>query len=219
MPGEQAISFRDAVEQFLAAYRAKNKSATANETERLIRRHLMFDNAVSDISTADITKRIDRLSATPSEQQHVFVAARHLFRWYKRRRSIPLSPLARVEAPHRPMPRDRVLNGKELVCVDKARDDLYGDIVQSLILTGQRLGKITHLRAEYVDTDAKTISWPASAMKGNRPHTIPYGAKAAETIEPRPGTGLVFVAKGGRRSRFAIFQMPNGSRPHNMKPK
>ena len=32
-PGEQAISFQDAVEQFLAAYRAKNKPATANETE------------------------------------------------------------------------------------------------------------------------------------------------------------------------------------------
>ena len=64
------------------------------------------------------------------------------------------------------MPCDRVLNGKELVCVDKARGDLYGDIVRTLLLTGQRLGQITHLRAEYVDTDAKTISWPASAMKG-----------------------------------------------------
>ena len=204
-PGEQAISFQDAVEQFLAAYRAKNKSATANETERLVRRHLMFDNAVSEISTADITKRIDRLSATPSEQQHVFVAARHLFRWYERRRLIPLSPLAGVEAPHRPIPRDRVLDDKELAIIYRARDDLYGDIVRTLILTGQRLGQITHLRPEYVDTDTKTISWPAAAMKGNRPHTIPYGTLTAAIIEPRLGTGLVFAARGGQEKPFRNF--------------
>ena len=128
-PEKKAISYKDAVEQFLAAYRAKNKSATANETERLIRRHLIFDKAVSNITTADITKRIDQLSDTPSEQQHAFVAARHLFRWYERRRLIPLSPLAGVEAPHRPIPRDRVLDGEELASVYRARDDLYGDIV------------------------------------------------------------------------------------------
>jgi integrase len=204
-PEKKAISFRDAVEQFLAIYRAKNKPATANETERLIRRHLIFDSAVSDITTADITKRIDQLSNTPSEQQHAFVAARHLFRWYERRRLISLSPLAGVEAPHRPIPRDRVLDGKELTSVYRARDDLYGDIVRMLILTGQRLGQITYLRPEYVETDTKTISWPASAMKGNRPHTIPYGAMTAEIIEPRLGTGLVFAARGNQEKPFRNF--------------
>jgi len=74
-----------------------------------------------------------------------------------------------------------------------------------LILTGQRLGQITHLRTEYVDTDAKTISWPAGAMKGNRPHTIPYGAMAAEIIESRLGTGLVFAASGNQEKPFRSF--------------
>jgi integrase len=202
---KKSISYPDAVEQFLAAYKVRNKTSTAKETERLVRRYLTFDKAVSDITTADITKIIDRLSNTPSEQQHVFVAARHLFRWFQRRRLISSSPLDGVEAPHRPRPRDRVLDGGELSAVYTARDDLYGDIIRILILTGQRLGQITHLRAEYVDTETKTISWPASAMKGNRPHTIPYGEITAAIIEPRLEGNLLFTTKSRSEKPFNNF--------------
>lgn len=204
-PEKKATHYDEAVEQFLVAYRAKNKPSTAKETERLVRRYLAFDGAIAEITTSDVTRIIDRLSTTPSEQQHVFVAARHLFRWFQRRRMIELSPLAGVDAPRRPMPRDRVLDAHELATIYRARQDSFGDIVRILILTGQRLGQISGLRSEYVDPEARTITWPGMAMKNNRPHTIPYGDLAAAIIEPRLSRKLLFHSKGNPDKQFSNF--------------
>ncbi len=199
------IHFTDAVEQFISAYWAKNKPSTAKETERLIRRHFNFERPVSEIKTADITNIIDRLSATPSEQQHTFVAARHLFKWFQRRRLISLSPLQGVEAPQRPISRDRVLDEYELTTIYTARNDTYGVIVRMLILTGQRLGQITHMRTEHVDRKERTITWPAEIMKGNRSHTIPYGDSVAAILEMCLGDGLLFPANRNRLKPFNNF--------------
>lgn len=199
------VLYSKALEQFLKAYKAKNKPSTAEETERLIRRHLMFDKAVHEISTTDITDIIDRLFATPSEQQHLFVAARHLFHWFQRRRFIELSPLAGIEAPHRPKPRERVLDVGELTAIYNAQHDTYGDILRTLILTGQRVGQVTKLRPEYVDANARTMSWPANTMKANRPHTIPYSPMVAAIIEPRLHDGFVFHSKGNPGKPFNNF--------------
>lgn len=82
---------------------------------------------------------------------------------------------------------------------------MYGDIIRILILTGQRLGQITNLRGDFIDPVARTISWPATAMKGNRLHTIPYGDMTAKIIEARLVEGLVFAAKGNPEKPFSNF--------------
>lgn len=68
--------------------------------------------------------------------------------------------------------------------------------MQPLILTGQRVNQIASLRAEFIDDDKKTISWPATLMKGNRPHNIPYGKMATAILGTLPDEGLLFPAKG-----------------------
>lgn len=182
--GEMSPSFPQALDTFLAAYRTRNRESTADETERLIRRHFSFDKPVADITTEDITKVIDEIAAI-SSRQHTFVAARSLFNWLVKRRIIPSSPMAGLDPPHRPQSRDRVLSAEELVRVWNACEGTFGTIVKLLILTGQRYGQIADLRSDWVSGD--TIRWPREAMKGNRAHSIPIGPMACALLPKKEG--------------------------------
>ena len=72
----------------------------------------------------------------------------------------------------------------------------YTKLVRLLILTGQRMKQMTHLRGEYIDRKKKQIEWPPELMKSNRRHLIPYGDLAAEVIKTLPEIGYVFPARG-----------------------
>lgn len=80
----------------------------------------------------------------------------------------------------------------------------FGKIVQLLILTGQRRNQIANLRADYIDYDAKTITWPPGEMKGNRRHAILYGDMAAAILGTLPKEGYVFRARG-KETAFSGF--------------
>lgn len=204
-PAKPTLSFEEALALFLTAYRQKNREATGDETERLLRRHFSFKKRVAEIATDDVTKVIDGIAAT-STATHAFVAARTFFNWLVRRRQIPSSPMQGLELPHRAIARDRVLTEEELVAVWNAATDDIGDLVHLLILTGQRVGQFTALRGSWIDRDKQLIKWPADAMKGNRAHTIPYGDMAKEIIERRYRHGFMFTGNNPEKP-FTNFSM------------
>jgi integrase len=55
--------------------------------------------------------------------------------------------------------------------------------VQLLIATGQRANQIISLKREWIDDKSRTILFPASIMKGNRDHLIPYGNLIAPLLK------------------------------------
>jgi integrase len=198
------LGFEEAYAQFLAHYQAKNRPKTVYEMERIVKRHLMpkFKRKMAaDVSTADLTGIIDKLLDTPAECFATFVAARTIFRWLARRRTIERSPLENVPAPAQPIPRARVLTDHELrivwqTCV--AQDNLNPEfcrIVRLLMLTGQRESQIAKLQGEWIGRAHKRVAWPAAAMKNKREHTIPLAPLAFSIVASLPKEGYVFKAR------------------------
>jgi len=199
------LSFEDAYAQFLAHYGVKNRPKTVYEMERVVKRHLMPKlkrTMVAEITTADLNAIIDKLLPTPAECAATFTAARTIFRWLSRRRSIERSPLENVPVPVKIQPRARVLTDDELCAVWHACHGLgnvnpeLATIVKLLILTGQRKSQIAKLRGEWIDCDGKLITWPGEHMKGGRPHTLPVTTMAMVILAPLPKTGYLFRARG-----------------------
>lgn len=203
------MTFEEAYALFLASYKAKNRPKTIYEMGRLVNRHLMPKlkrNTLDEITTQDLTTIIDKLLPTPGECAATFTAARTLFRWIARRRLIERSPLEAVPVPASATSRDRIFSDDELRSVWGAccPPTTFTHIVKLLILTGQRKTQIAHLRAEWIDKEAQTITWPASMMKGGRAHTIPYGGLTAAILAALPKKGLLFPARG-RETPFNGF--------------
>jgi integrase len=212
-PARKRVSFEQAYEKLKQTHLANQRMSTRAQTERLIEKYFLpalRTRSVAEIATAELTAITDKLSATPSEAVHAFAAARLLFRWALKRRLIDRSPLDGVPLPAPVRFRDRVLSEVELAtvfrtCFDEPKtSDCFVSIVKLLILTGQRKSQIAHLRGEWISRADKTITWPAEAMKGCRPHIIPYGKIAATILDPLPAEGLLFLGRG-RATAFTGF--------------
>ncbi len=207
-PDTPTLTFDDAFTLFKQTHTSqKQRERTAKEIERLIGKHFVPKigrKALADISTQDVAQLIDKLLPTPSECLHAFTAARLMFRWAARRRLIERSPLDSLPAPTMAVARERVLSDGELAIVYRKAVSarfMGGLIVQLLILTGQRRGEISALRAEYIDKDARTITFPGSLTKNGRTHTIPYGDMIAAAFEQGESKGYVFPARGTEGDR------------------
>lgn len=195
------ISFGEAAERFLASH--DGRESTKKEYARLLNKHFVPRfrlEPIERVTTADLTRIIDKLADTPSVARHAYAVVMALFNWALSRRTITRNPLAGVRPPKLNPSRERALTDDELAIVlAKARACPFsiGQIVQLLILTGQRRGEIGSLRRSYINTDAMTITWPGHVVKNGRTHTIPYGPMVATLVEQVKSDGdLFFPARG-----------------------
>jgi len=118
-------------------------------------------------------------------------------------------PLNRLEAPTTRFERDRILDVGELrQALSTARmwrstGHPFGNIIELLILTGQRRQQIGTLDRSHVDFEEGTITWPAELMKADRKHTIPIGGSVRALLEPRRVNGLYFPNRYGEPFSFS----------------
>jgi integrase len=199
----QSINWNVAAEQYLAEVKAKRKPRTHADYKGLLDRHFRFgDTKLSELSARDFLRKLDKLAHTPAEQQHAFVILRAFIRWSYRRHYLDTNPMDRMMAPHRYKPRERILTNEELGCVWNAamQMDTFGAIVRLLILTGQRVGEITHLAPDMVGAGVVTL--PASLTKNSREHTFPISSLAEQLLSAAPGTkSFLFPARGSDGER------------------
>ena len=181
-------TFDQALALFLAHCEQRNRSRTVRDYRRLLCRHFPFGKKrLAEISTHDITKRVDPLS--PSEGFHALAAAKTFFRWAQRRSLIDVSPCERLQAVNRPVPRDRFLADQEVreVLSTAGREGFpFGHIILLLVLTGQRRGEVAQLRWEWIDQEKRTITLPATVTKNRRSHMFPYGQAVADVLAAIP---------------------------------
>ncbi len=184
------VPFDEAKERFLASCEQRNMPRTVRDYRRLLNRHFRFSKTpLTEVSAQEIMSRINRLSGTPHEQNHAFVAARVFFRWAVHNHLIDRSPLEGMSLPAATRPRERVLTRDELAAVYNAARDYpypYGPIVTLLILSGQRRGEIASLQWEWINTDERTITFPSFFTKNKRTHTFPYGECVAAVLADLP---------------------------------
>ncbi len=142
-------------------------------------------------------RRINKLSSTPSEARHAFVAIRTYLNWAVRSGYLDRNPIQGISPPPTNGSRERVLSDFELGTLyghARAYAYPYGHIVALLILTGQRRGEIAALEWDWIDRDDRTITLPSTLTKNKRTHVFPYGELTAAILSEIPEGQYLFPA-------------------------
>ncbi|MGC1860054.1 MAG: site-specific integrase [Methylocystis sp.] len=208
------ITFAEGLATFLANTEKRNKPRTAKDYRRLLHRHFLptlGKKKLGDITPHDITRIIDDLLATPSECAHAFAAIKIFFRWAIRRHLTKTNPADGLQGPPKSASRERVLTDAELrhVLVHARQKGFpFGHVLQLLILTGQRRSEIGSLEWNWIDTDTRTITLPASVTKNRREHAFPYGDMVAATLNGIDRRGR-FLFPGSKDAHLPITGWSN----------
>jgi integrase len=186
-PVLRAPAFLDALEAFLKVKETHLRPRSYSELRRTLKRHFSFKKTLDKITHADILSTIEAIKAA-SEAAHAFKDIRSFFNWCVPR-YISNSPCNGLKQPHKYTSRARLLSDAEIKAIWKAADQLggYGKLVQFLVATGQRAGQIAALKTEWIKD--RIIIFPASIMKGDLDHAIPFAELTASLLrsnESRP---------------------------------
>jgi integrase len=197
------------VEEFLERHvRRSNRPRTGQETERLLRQHVLprwRGRMVHEVTRRDVLDVLDRVvdGGAPIAANRVLAAVRKLFNWCVARDILAASPCAGVKPPTAERARDRFLSDDELRLVWQAADKLggtFGPLVKLLALTGQRRDEVARMRWEEVDIENRLWTLPAERTKNNNPHEVPLSSAALAVLKNVPhvaASPFVFTTNGG----------------------
>jgi integrase len=216
-PGREKILARAAkadsidrvLEEFLERHvRRSNRPRTAQETERLLRQHVLprwRGRMVHEITRRDVLDILDRVvdGGAPIAANRVLSAVRKFFNWCVARDILAASPCAGVKPPTAERARDRVLTDDELRLVWQAADKLggtFGPLVKLLALTGQRRDEVAQMRWDELDLGARLWTLPPARTKNNQPHEVPLSKAALavlKNVSHVAASPFVFTTNGG----------------------
>ena len=142
-----------------------------------------FDCALAEISNRDVMRRVEALDG-PIAQNHAVTAIRAFFNWCIRNELCERNPIAGMRIPNKSKARERVLDEGEIATLWAATDSYpFGQIVRTLLLTGQRRTEISSLRWDQI---SDTITF--TDTKNNRTHIIPVGTRMRALFNALPAS-------------------------------
>jgi integrase len=159
-----------------------------------VKRHLtihakrLHQMALADIARRDIAGVLTAIAAQLSgaSANRVRTSLSSFFSWCVREGLLEGNPAAWTER-REEAARQRLLTNDELHEIWAAlRNDVYGDIVRLLILTGARREEIGALRRSEFNLDLGVIALPAERTKNRRPHEIVLSSAARSILQVRP---------------------------------
>ena len=204
----KADSIDRVVEDFLERHvRRSNRPRSAQETERLLRLHVLprwRGRTVHEITRRDVLDVLDRVvdGGAPIAANRALAAVRKLFNWCVARDVLATSPCAGVKPPTAERSRDRVLSDDELRLVWQAADQIgspFGPLVKLLALTGQRRDEVGRMQWSELDLDKQLWTLPAERVKNDQPHHVPLSDAALAVLKDAPqivGSPFVFTTNG-----------------------
>lgn len=193
---EVRVSYGVARERFIADCERRLRPITVREYCR----HLNFFGFKKDLAQlerADVYRKLDELTDTPTNQNYAFTALKVFFNWCVRNQYLSHNPIAADKKPARLKSRERILDDDELKALYgyvRENRSLFHDMVALLILTGQRRTEIGHLRWDEID--GGNMVFAGERTKNHRSHTIPLPPTAMHVLETRESNGhYVFSGK------------------------
>jgi integrase len=142
---------------------------------------------------------------------HAVSALGRLLDWARSREIVdvvnPVRLLLRGARPRRPSPRQRVLSASEIGELwrgAEALPEIERDLLRLLIALPLRRSEVGSIEWGWIDRGTNMINMPATAMKGNQPHTIPFGALARGVLDTIAGSKTKIWPATGR-----VFKTPN----------
>lgn len=199
-------TFEAALPEFIEQNYKGKAPRTKHEVNRLLKAHFLLPFAkkvLSEITDADVSKELAKLSHVPSEQLHAFRALRVFLKWCTRppRRYMRYSPLEGYEAPSEDKKGTRILTDRELVKVWNACEGMFGAMIRLLILWGTRNGETARLQRTWIEGDIVTI--PGKFTKNRRAHAIPLLPIARGILKEQPNDGsFYFPGEDGPETHF-----------------
>jgi integrase len=172
-----SLSFEEAVRRYLHIKELEVRPSTFKQYKNIFDVHFHFGlTLIEDITTNDAANALDAIRG-PSAKAHAYTVLKMLFTWCVSRELCEKNPLAPIAKPRIPPARERALDEDEIAAVWGATEDdtRYSLIVRLLVLTAQRANQIASLHEGWIDYNAKVINFPASIMKSNRSHPVPFG--------------------------------------------
>ena len=206
--GAKVDSIDRVVENFFERHvRRTNRPRSAQETERLLRLHVLTrwrGRTVDEITRRDVLDVLDRVvdGGAPIAANRTLAAVRKFFNWCVARDILSASPCAGVKPPTAERSRDRVLSDDELRNVWQAADEVgwpFGPLVKLLALTGQRRDEVGRMQWSELDLDKQLWTLPAERVKNNQPHHVPLSDAALAVLKGAPqivGSPFVFTTNG-----------------------
>lgn len=191
----QADDIESVIDRFVERHcRRVNRPRTAQETERLLRQHVLprwRGRRLHDITRRDVLDVLDRVvdGGAPIAANRVFSATRKLFNWAVARDIIPSSPCAGVKPPSAERSRDRVLSDEELRSVWRAAEQVggpFGNMVKLLMLTGQRRDEVAQMQWSEIDLSARLWTLPRERVKSDQAHEVPLSEAAVAILAAVP---------------------------------
>lgn len=215
-PASDALTFAQALDQFVDLYCAHhNRASTAAESERILRSVFLdpwSKRAIGAITRSDVLTILDAIVARgkPSAAVHAYAIIRKFFGWAVERGLIEASPCLNLKPPAKKRSRERVLTDGELGKLWKASQSEgypFGSIFQLLLLTAQRRGEVVGMLWREIDLKHGLWTVPGERTKNGKTHTIPLipRVRAILKTQPRFESEFVFPARGKPEQAYSGY--------------
>jgi integrase len=202
-PGREKAQKRSAtptsVESIAALFierhcKRSNRPRTAQETERLLRLHVLprwRGRTIDSITRRDVLDLLDRVldGGAPIAANRVLSAARKMFNWCVGRDIIAASPCAGVKPPTPERSRERVLSDRELHEIWNAAENIgypFGTLIKLLALSGQRRDEVAGMRWSELDIENRLWKLPTGRVKNSKGHEVPLSDAAIQVLNALP---------------------------------
>jgi integrase len=174
----RTIRWDEALEQYLAVCREKNRPRTVAGYTRLLNKHFPFKyQQLNTLPYEEFERRLTGIKKS-GERNHALVAVKAFLGWCQKppRRYIAHNPCEGL-APVKRKSRKRLLSDVELTAVFRTAlegTDTFSHIVALLVLNGQRRTEVASLRKAWCNGPERLITLPEHITKNKIEHTFPY---------------------------------------------
>lgn len=196
----RAETVADVMVLFVKGHVSRNRSS--DETVRIIERDILplwGSRSIHSITKRDVVSLIDGVvdRGAPIMANRVFAIVRKFFNWCVGKAILEASPCLALQAPGQERARDRILDDDEIAAVLRAAREIgfpFGQIVELLLLTGQRRSEVAGMRWEEIDFENALWTMEGVRTKNGKPHLVHLSPQAIALIEPLPRFGACVFA-------------------------
>src|SRR5262249_51037443 len=205
-------TFKRCLDRYLTRSKGRRRERTLQEIRRHLERNLqpLHRLHIKKIDRRRVADELARLTVengtVQSNRTRSSLSA--FFNWCVGEGYIDVNVATQTNK-HEEIARDRVLSDAELRTIWHALPGGgdYRDIIQLLILTGQRLREIANLCWREIDLENATITLPPSRTKNHRQQVIPLSAPVLAILKGRARNEREFIFGTGGRG-FSGFSRP-----------
>jgi integrase len=201
-------TFAELADRYRDEY-AKDNNKSWKQADNLVRKHLLprwGKLQPAHITRDDVKAKIKSISA-PIVANQTLAAASAIFSWAIKESigRVTLNPCILVER-NKTKQRERVMHNQELPRFWTAFEQagMAGKVLQMILLTGQRPGEVSHMRAEHIidgwwempGEPVPKLDWPGT--KNGNTHRVWLPRAALDLLGDIPAKGLLLPGRGNR---------------------